>query len=391
MYVLVVLFGVGSWVTLNGLWVELPLMVPHLPEGWTLPSYLNVIIQAANIGPVGIALLLHFAKEKVNDKYLIYFLVVTGSVATFLLVFCWETTSIIAESCHSVGLFSLVFVLAVVCCSSSVIFLPFMTLFKKQYVTAFFIGQGISGLIPSVVAMAQGVGSMTCENMTSLSANMTEYYYLPVYKQPRFSVEYFILFIFATMVLCFIAFTLLNKLAFCKREFASTSHTEHIPDYDLSIDTKETLLNQSKITTHTEPRAMNAVSSAGLLILNVTINAIANGCLPPVQTYSCLPYGNSVYHWSVTLSNIANPLACFVAFVFPIVPRRVIYGVTSAGFATAAYIMYTAVSSPHPVFAGSVAGPALVVRTKTNMHVTDETTTDIVLHKLGLFFCVYLC
>ena len=36
----------------TGLWVELPLMVPFLPEGWTLASYLSAIVQIANLGPI---------------------------------------------------------------------------------------------------------------------------------------------------------------------------------------------------------------------------------------------------------------------------------------------------------------------------------------------------
>ena len=42
---------------MNGLWVELPVLVPALPEGWTLPSYLSVIVQIANLGPISYALL----------------------------------------------------------------------------------------------------------------------------------------------------------------------------------------------------------------------------------------------------------------------------------------------------------------------------------------------
>ena len=42
---LAMMFGIGAWVAINGMWVELPLLVLHLPEGWNLPSYLAVIIQ----------------------------------------------------------------------------------------------------------------------------------------------------------------------------------------------------------------------------------------------------------------------------------------------------------------------------------------------------------
>lgn len=43
--VLLGLFGVSSWVAINGLWMELPLLVNVLPEGWNLPAYLSIIIQ----------------------------------------------------------------------------------------------------------------------------------------------------------------------------------------------------------------------------------------------------------------------------------------------------------------------------------------------------------
>ena len=45
--VLAVAFGIGAWVAINGIWVELPLLVGDLPEGWSLPSYLSVIVQVS--------------------------------------------------------------------------------------------------------------------------------------------------------------------------------------------------------------------------------------------------------------------------------------------------------------------------------------------------------
>ena len=42
---LAILFGISSWISINGLWVELPMLVSHLPEQWALPSYLSIIVQ----------------------------------------------------------------------------------------------------------------------------------------------------------------------------------------------------------------------------------------------------------------------------------------------------------------------------------------------------------
>lgn len=50
LFILVALFGMGSWIGVNSLWMELPLTISSLPEAWSLPSYLAVILQLANIG-----------------------------------------------------------------------------------------------------------------------------------------------------------------------------------------------------------------------------------------------------------------------------------------------------------------------------------------------------
>lgn len=46
---LTILFGLGSWLTINGVWVELPTIVPFVPEQWKLSSYLSLIGQLSNI------------------------------------------------------------------------------------------------------------------------------------------------------------------------------------------------------------------------------------------------------------------------------------------------------------------------------------------------------
>ena len=50
---------------------------------------------------------------------------------------------------------------------------------------------------------------------------------------------------------------------------------------------------------------------------------ISNGAFPSIVTYSCLPYGNTVYHWSATLHAMANPLMAFFAFFVPC--RKIIW------------------------------------------------------------------
>ena len=64
--VLAILFGISSWISINGLWVELPLLVNRLPESWSLASYLSVIVQIANLGPITYCGLRWLSKGKVR-------------------------------------------------------------------------------------------------------------------------------------------------------------------------------------------------------------------------------------------------------------------------------------------------------------------------------------
>lgn len=47
--ILLIFFGFSSWIAINGLWMELPLLVNVLPEGWNLPAYLSILIQVRTL------------------------------------------------------------------------------------------------------------------------------------------------------------------------------------------------------------------------------------------------------------------------------------------------------------------------------------------------------
>lgn len=124
--VLAVFFGIGAWISINGMWVELPLLVQSLPEGWNLPSYLSVIIQIANTGPIIYSLGRTFFPESVREKTSIYLVLFIGAISSLLVVFLWDSTSSIGGKEHSTALFCLLFFVSLVDCSSSVLFMPFM-------------------------------------------------------------------------------------------------------------------------------------------------------------------------------------------------------------------------------------------------------------------------
>ena len=400
--VIVVFFGMGSWIAINGLWVELPILVDQLPEGWNLPSYMTVIIQMANIGPIAVTIAHICAPGKVREQPIVYAMVLIGSVASLLLVFFWQETSVVAGEEHSTALLTLMFFLSLVDCTSSVVFLPFMNIFKPQYMTAYFIGEGFSGLVPGLVSLGQGVGQVDCVNTSSFNStsNTTEYSIQPVYLPPLFPVEDFFYFLFAMMVTCGVAFVLLNHLPYCTKE-----HTQASPVYlsEVQSETNSYELGPSPASAASstqkfidpayvdeEPRdlyrASNIVGGKGakpcteskmskysyfyFLVLTCWINGLTNGVLPSIQSYACLPYGSQPYHLAVTLANIANPLACFIAFFLPVKSRTVIGITTTVGSLISAYILLLAALSPEPPLVDNDAGPVLVVSSISLLHTT---------------------
>jgi riboflavin transporter 2 len=394
-YILVALFGIGAWVDINGLWVELPVMVPHLPEGWKLPSYLSVIIQMANIGPILVTIGYVCFKKYMKERVAIYSVLGIGATSCLLLSFFWQTTSYVAGEVHSTALLVLQFFLALTDCTTSVLFLPFMASFKPEYMTGYFIGEGLSGLVPSVVALGQGVGQLTCSNVSTLNvtSNETTYSIQPIYHSIRFPVEEFFYFLCAMLVISIISFTALNYLPYCMKEkvkhqedyevVESSSENKRPPSYELNSDSNQDMFNNpsalnsrnelikdTKLAINSHTIEISHIQFEDILptgkfiyflVITAWVNCLSNGALPSLQTYSCLPYGNGAYHLSATLANIANPLACFLAFFVTVKSSILISMLTLIGSGIAGYIIYVAVESPRPVLYNTTEGSVLVV------------------------------
>uniref|UniRef100_A0A0G2K7T9 Riboflavin transporter n=1 Tax=Rattus norvegicus TaxID=10116 RepID=A0A0G2K7T9_RAT len=352
-HLLVCVFGMGSWVAINGLWVELPLLVTKLPEGWYLPSYLTVVIQLANIGPLLVTLMHRFRPGCLSEVPVIFLILCVGTTACILLAFLWSMTSWIQGRQHSVAFIVLTFFLALVDCTSSVTFLPFMSQLPTYYLTTFFIGEGLSGLLPALVALVQGSGITTCVNVTetpgttlnpvttmetsitqrTLSPSLTPltWHLESRYLAPRFSPLLFFLLLSFLMGCCLVAFFLLQRQPWGRQG---------------SI---EDLLH-SQVTLHSiKPRDTEDTGSVGAPVSS------------PVQTYSCLPYGPVAYHLSATLSSVASPLACFLPIFLP--NRSLLFlgvlTVLGTGFGT--YNMAMAAMSPCPILQGHWGGEVLIV------------------------------
>nr|XP_040045359.1 riboflavin transporter 2 [Gasterosteus aculeatus aculeatus] len=375
-HLLACLFGMGSWVSINGLWVELPLVVPQIPEAWFLPSYLSVLIQMANVGPLFVTLMHRFRPGALNEAAVIYAIVGLGTAASFLLAFFWRETAVVAGAPRSVALLVLTFFLATVDCTSSVTFLPFMMRLKPQYLTTYYIGEGLSGLLPALVALVQGAGVVHCVNSTgslnhtrNSSESSATFDLRAEYQPANFSVEVFFFFLSAMMLVCLVAFLLLNYHPSVARQRPSGRSANGVKQ---KCARERKRAEQKPMMDPYRPASRRPRSSFGtgsyswtqvfyIFVVLAWTNALTNVVLPSVQSYSCLPYGNSAYHLSATMAAVANPLACFIAMFFPIRSLVLMGALTLLGSAAGAYIMSMAALSPCPLLVHQTSGAAVIV------------------------------
>ncbi|NWI37245.1 S52A3 protein, partial [Picathartes gymnocephalus] len=374
-------FGMGSWVAVNGLWVEVPLLVTVLPEQWYLPSYITIIIQMANVGPLFVTLMNRFRPGLLKEEAVIYAIVSVGVIACFLLAFLWNHTSLIAGTSHSIPFLILTFFLSLVDCTSSVTFLPFMMQLQPQYTTTFFIGEGLSGLIPALIALGQGSGISSCTNV-SYEVNITtsnetmestifhlETRYLP----PNFSTLIFFLLMTAMMLTCLLAFFFLTR-----QPKVWELSQQHLFPSNIVLNSFDQILDEGAdsqlsrgCSCPKDPKGPGQIlpqkvsyspTQLTLIYLLITwVSALTNGILPSVQSYSCLPYGHTTYHLAATLSSVANPLACVVAMFLPSRSLTLMSILTMAGTGFGAYNMAMAVMSPCPLLQLSQWGDAIIV------------------------------
>ncbi|XP_073340256.1 solute carrier family 52, riboflavin transporter, member 2 [Pagrus major] len=353
---LIALFAMGSWISVNSLWVELPVVVNVLPEGWNLPAYLSVLIAFGNLGPIAVTITHHCAPGRLNERLVIHCIQLLAVAASALLAVFWSHTVTIAGEERSLPFLLFTFVLSLVCCTSNVTFLPFMFRYPPQYIRTFFIGQGFSALFPCVVALGQGVGKLECKTVNGTVK--------PNHLKENFPAQNFFAFLCIMLAISCLSFWALTQRRTESQEDAPPQESgEKNGDETHPLQNGGTPVSEEQTPSEERPPAVRFWTQRNiyLLLLLAVSNALTNGVLPSVQSFSCLPYGTMTFHLSVVLGNIANPLACFLA-MFVILRSSTGLGFLSIGAGVfAAYLMALAALSPCPPLLGNPSGVALVV------------------------------
>lgn len=349
---LCVLFGLGTWLPVNAVYSQLPVFVQFAPEGWKLPSYISLLVQCANIAP----LLWYFFHKKFirSQSILICSFLSLGTISLFCLAFTYRIQHFVLGAMHSVYFFLFTFCISLVGCVSSVLFLPFMNKLPELYLVPYFIGEGLSGLIPSVIALVQGVGrEPKCVNITTSEGVVPR----KIIEEPYFSSTLFLVIIGCFMLLSTLSFFYLNYISDYIRP--ATNISDFIRPSANNSESSRRQRNNS--VTSIKPINLTKTLFAVLLLAQTLINCFSNGILPSIQSYSCLPYGREAYHWSVNLNQIVNPVIIYLAFFLPIISLRVLAACGAVQIMCLTYELLTAFQSPVPPFVGSTAGMMLIV------------------------------
>lgn len=330
------MFGVGAWILVNSLYTQFPLLVQSAPEGWNLPSYLSISIQIGNLGP----LLYSAWRKKFGNQYdrsLTIFVLILGIISIFLMAVFYNVSGTIFGQQHSIVLFVLTFAVALVGCTSSVLFIPSLSHYSDIYLVTYMVGEGISGFVPSLIAIVQGVGTTTCQTTIQNGHIITE----KSVTSALFSSRIFFVIIGVIMCISTVSYLCLEYLPICKKE--------------------KILTKSESVEVHDTINKVKHNSNVSLLIILGVIVFFANGLFPSIQSYSCLPYGYVAYHLTTNLSNIANPIACFVAFYTNRTSKTVIYMLSSICVVSTMYILMTAFTSPSPPLHNTTTGIILIV------------------------------
>ena len=416
-YFLFCVFGIGSWVAINGIWAEISILILTLPECYKLPSILVVIIQLANIGPL-VYSIAKYVSRRAHIKQLhlevitVYILVAVGTVASVLLAIFWSDTAEILGSVHSVALIVLTFFLALVDCTSTLVFIPFLQHFPAEYISGLYIGEGLSGVLASIVALSQGF----VNNSIGCVQEYPGHQALGI----RFSPNVYFVFLGIMMLVCGTAFTLINTLPSVRRHMIASQPYERVDEGSTSVSSSShsedgnsdngqqnqegensetqgdlsespllepeeqicgvSITNRKKSFSisngsSTDPQTQTLRSMLKILRSNLTIlisfavvNFLTNGALSAISSYAFQPYGNSVYHIGINLGLLTAPLAAGFYHFLPSKSRALTAVLTAISCALGVYVLVIALLSPHPLLQNSVAGKILIVSCVTVLY-----------------------
>ena len=354
-YLLLTLVFLSSWTDINGIFAELPQIVLTQPEKWRLGAHLALVTNLGNLAPLTLVLIrcLH-PKQRLNPVPINYVVILIGMLSCFLLIFFWQHTSIIRNQPHSTALLLLALFLSLLDCTSSVSFADYLQRFRKQFTSALFLGESLTSILPSLLAIAQGNGKIICIPSTN-GSNTTE----EIYQTARFSVSTYFFSLFILLSISFVAFALLQWTSIA-RDARQPAAKESLKSTREPTDTSDTLVEHPRLST-SEPLPL---TRTGYLLLSfgcTYTSSILFGMLLAISTYVLMPYGHQIFYLGTILSPWMFTLVWILGMFKPIISKRVILLLILLGSMAFIFDLIVALKSPCPPWVNTTYGNVLVL------------------------------
>lgn len=372
-FLLVLMFGSSTWLTINAVWVELSLYTNRLPEKWSLPSYLAAFIQMACLLTLAYSVAQRHTRLNANKGPIILALLIFTSLCMLSLAFFWDHTVYISGVEHSVTMITLTFFMAFVCAASNVLFLPYLAAYRPAYMNAYFIGMSFSSLVPSILKLVQGVGNYTCVPVPT-SNNISKFE--DIETEPAFSARIYNLIIFAWMCAATLSFAILHwTVGQIDNNRSSNEHTKIVSTR--SEQMTEKCSNNANLSPKSDEQqetdeqhavfdgeqqskpVMTSIKSTKsrywtLIAFLAFTSAQMNTIVPSIQSYATLSYSLLTYHLALTLSNLSHPAANFLPLWIKPSSMLILVALVVACTAGTLFIFLLALQSPEPMFRSSI-------------------------------------
>lgn len=155
-HVCFVLFGLGSWITVNGIFSATAELMSVLPEKLSLPSDLSLAVQCSNIFLLCYVLYAVCFRRVEREALFVFLVCVVNVVAMTLLGFLWSAVVVVGTlGPHSVATLALTLLAGGACTVSSVVFLPVVEHYPRVFTTTFAVGEAATGLLAALISLVQ--------------------------------------------------------------------------------------------------------------------------------------------------------------------------------------------------------------------------------------------
>jgi riboflavin transporter 2 len=256
------------------------------------------------------------------------------------LIFFWSYTTIIGNEKRSTALLILAFFLSLLDCTSSISFADYIQRFRKEFTSTMFLGESLTSILPSLLAIVQGNGQLRCIQSTN-GTNTTE----AIYETARFSVSIYFLCLFILLTISFIAFVLLQW----------TSITQNA---------RQIIPETSLETTNTIDKSGQSLTTSSYILLSLGCtytSSILFGMILSISTFVLMPYGHRIFYLGTILSPWMFTLVWILGMIKPLLSKRYLLILILLGSITFAFDLFVSFKSPCPPWVDTTKGSVLIL------------------------------